>query len=594
MSIIYNKFYFFNINAHQMKNKNSQKIRMQSHKILSISELYPEENFAPEEYIKEIPRHILLRYAFMFLKDFDHMRPNETTGIFLRRYFEKYKSKIYLEWEWKIQQIAQATGLNVTILYPLSNFKFFEIVFNQPDFILGPLDNDYVEKSNINIIKCYLTVNRIFVDKEMKAAESLKHLPVSEILLRMSFMGSLMESDLTKYNPLIYFQTQLVKCYHFFMFLSSDNEMKEFLIQFLTLYKTRSVNHFMVRLASLFQADWENEDGISRIYTNSEKYPNMHEFIRMFLLNRISDKNDFLEIRGKPLIELNSFTYAVIYEKFIADKLYLGTFFEIKQIVSGSKLKKRKNYLSIIGEDFFEKNLSYYYLNKITNSKSIKLSGKDICTLRNKNNGGEPDYYIRDFGNIFLFEVKNTLIHSDIKYSFDYPIIESYLKERFLYSSSGKNKIIIQLIENIKLILNDKCDYDKLELKKIKNIYAIAILPEETFSSYGMNYITNRWFQDEITKVKMTISYQIKVKPLILISIDTLIYLNYYIQNGWVKFKDLIDEYISNYLEHKSYDRQKISFALFATGYIQDRHLPIISFDSLKIDDGGVFSINLI
>jgi hypothetical protein len=576
-----------------MKKRRIPPFKIQNNKILSIDDLYPAEIHTPEQYVEGIPKNILLRYAFLFLRDFDQMKYNESSGSFLRRYFAEYSSKIYFEWEAQINLLAEHIGVNVTILYPLSNFKFFEIVFKQPDFEVDESDTEYKERSNINILKCYLSINKIFVDKEMSAANAMKTMSQSELLLRMSLMGSLMESDITKDNPVINFACQYAKCKHFFKFLLNDHVMKGFLRLFLQNYGTSSVAMFMARLAVLFHTDNRGHDfGLSLIHTDSEKYPNLHKFVQTFILTEISDEHDFLEIRRKPLIEINSSTFAVVYEKFVIDKLYKGLFFGVGSVVKENESGRKINYLSDVGDHFFEKVLAYHYLERLTKPKSIKRGGADIFESRinrGKNDGGEPDYYIRDFNNIFVFEVKNTLIRSDIKYSFEYDKIEEYLKERFLYNTKGKGKIIVQLVENIKKIIDGQCDYDKVEIEKIKNIYPIAILPDETFSSYGLNFITNRWFKSEVSDLILK-SNKVTIKPMIIVTIDTIICISFYVHKGYLTFRSLLDLYIKNHLESEVRSRQKVSFSMFVTGHIKTLGLSGLSFEYFKLDNEEQFS----
>lgn len=373
---------------------------------------------------------------------------------------------------------------------------------------------------------------------------------------------------------------QYIKCKQLFSSLLSNEKTRTLLKLYLEKQNLKNVADYLGKTSVLFELCL-NSNGS---YVDPVNYPKTHAFIENFSTTQISNDihDDFLHIRNKPIIKLEDNVYRAIHAKFINDKLYIGLIFDLKKLNMENEIGI-SNLSSLLGENFFE-DICTIFLNKLFKNNSIRISGKEIKKNRSKNKinlDGEADYYIRNHNDIFLFEIKNNLIKSEIKYSFNYPEIEKYLKERFI-ENNGSKKIILQLIESYKFILSNKCEFDEIEISKLRNVYFITILPEESYSSYGMNCIANEWFNQEISKIEEN-QHKIKTKPLIIITIDTLIYCIYYIQMGKIKFKDILDIYIKNHVESKSAKQRSISFTMFIYNHIQELKSPSMDFNYSKI-----------
>jgi len=90
-------------------------------------------------------------------------------------------------------------------------------------------------------------------------------------------------------------------------------------------------------------------------------------------------------------------------------------------------------------------------------------------------------------------------------------------------------------------------------------IFPILILGKPTYSTMGFNYIMNKWFNEEL--VKETINCRIRIRPLIVIDMDTLILLEDSLACKRLKLEKEI-EYYFNFINKKApYYHKYLSFS---------------------------------
>lgn len=95
-----------------------------------------------------------------------------------------------------------------------------------------------------------------------------------------------------------------------------------------------------------------------------------------------------------------------------------------------------------------------------------------------------------------------------------------------------------QLIYNIKRI-NDKAFIWDSQIPNNPRIYPILVIDDNSLCVPGLNYILNEAFQKQIKDYNI----RIKVYPLILVELDTLIAFKNYFQSNSVRFKRILDKY---------------------------------------------------
>ena len=97
------------------------------------------------------------------------------------------------------------------------------------------------------------------------------------------------------------------------------------------------------------------------------------------------------------------------------------------------------------------------------------------------------------------------------------------------------------MINHIRSISDKKFRYDDLENQNY-NIYPILLTSHRLLEVPGINYRMNSWFKTELQKENL--DNTIKVKDLIIIDIDTLIYSRLFKKNKDRNFKDTLEEHI--------------------------------------------------
>ncbi|MGN7886439.1 hypothetical protein [Dyadobacter sp. 22481] len=574
-------------------------IKFQNHVLLTRSDFFPSETLSPAEYLIGIPKIILIQYAAKFLLHYDHQSNDETPEQFLEKYFANYSDRTYIEWIKIIQSKRTSYGTSVAIVYPISCYKFFEYALRQDGNIEPDFDKSFIERSNINILKCFLAINEEFRNKELSAFEGLQRDHPENASILISFLGSMMESDMTKFVPSISFITQLAKSRYLFAFLLGDKEARKLLSLYLSEIGLTSANDYFAKLAFLLQESQKRDPitGMAAFTLDEHQFPKLSRFVKHILATDVSDEPDFLSIRNNPIVELRPSTYHIVHDKFLFDKLYMGLFFGLNSTYKNKKLNFLNDFMGYFGESFFEQHLCYKILENTLSGNAIRLSGLDIKYKRQQTGNkrdGEPDYYIRNWDNIFLFEIKNNLIRSSIKYSFDFENIESHLKTRFIYDPKGKKDgIVKQISNNIDLILSGDLDYDDISQPARNWIYPVAILPEETYSSYGLNFLANTWFRDELDgRAGDNNDKYRKVKPLVIITIDTLLIANHLIKQKKGTMKQLLDGYINNHMKINNKNNQRISFSMYVYNFSRSSNIDYslaqveadVNFD-VRLDD---------
>lgn len=98
---------------------------------------------------------------------------------------------------------------------------------------------------------------------------------------------------------------------------------------------------------------------------------------------------------------------------------------------------------------------------------------------------------------------------------------------------------ISQLIHNIKNIDTGKFIWDHA-MPKNPCVYPILVIDDSSLCVPGLNYILNSAFEDRLKGL----SVKIKVFPLVVIELDTLIAFVKDFESGKYKLKDVIDKYI--------------------------------------------------
>lgn len=574
-----------------------QSLKIRTPYLLWLKDLFPNEQPDIDFYLQNIPRETLISFAIQFNEYHNHHHAGEDVYMFITKFFAGYKID-FQEFISKIKSIERGRQQPVEIIYPNTSLQLFEYAFSHQTKFLN--DESYNEaKIYLNIFKAYLSINQNIFEKAQAESNRLSYLQDDRREFIMSLVGSISESDIVNSYPINNFQAQFTKEQYLFLFLKSKPESHILLRNTLKYYNCNTIGELFKLATFLLEPLVSN----SHNFINLTKHPNptkIINFLDKFVLLKIDDSVDYVSLKSNPIIKVSDLIYRVIYSKFVIDKLFTGWFFILKilneNLIDGEKVNRFANFYSV---DFIEEFLVEKLLKSNFNKKAIQWSAEKIKEYRHHNKikkEGEPDYYVRDYQNIYLFECKNYLFSKDVKRSLNYDIIEAYLKERFIENDKKSKKAILQLISNIKLIKSGNLDFDLNFNPVTVNIYPIIIMTDEAYNASGINQLVNEWFIEIIQNERNSniLNFN-KVEPLIIITIDTLIYIQPYIKEGRIKFKDLLDSYIFSHLSKSKNKKlgqknRQISFSTFSKIFIHEKCRSFILENNIFVE--GVDELN--
>lgn len=331
---------------------------------------------------------------------------------------------------------------------------------------------------------------------------------------------------------------QIIKGYHFFKYCE-QSKIKEHLSVFLENNGAKSWYHYLYDAIRLILFPLQNKQGnFPRIELNSqrdgEKFLRSHSFKEDTIVP-LETNQDYTYFKSHPLIELNDGTYLPISPIFCINHIYKSIYFEFRAInesfLGTANYIKGQGLLSIFTTEFSEQTLFERYVrNAIGRHRGIKKSDRD-CKIEQRF-GHEPDFYLRDGNNIILFENKDIMIPDHIISSKQYDQLEQELDKKLV------KKGINQLIYNIKQLENKTFKWDSNVPNKPK-IYPVLVIDDSSLCAPGLNFILNEVFQQQLKCNNI----KLKVYPLAIVELDTLIAFANYLQLPDVRFKKLLEQY---------------------------------------------------
>lgn len=331
---------------------------------------------------------------------------------------------------------------------------------------------------------------------------------------------------------------QIIKGYHFFKYCE-QSKIKEHLSVFLENNGVKSWYHYLYDAIRLILFPLQNKQGnFPRIELNSqrdgEKFLRAHSFKEDTIVP-LETNQDYTYFKSHPLIELNDGTYLPISPIFCINHIYKSIYFEFRAInesfLGTANYIKGQGLLSIFTTEFSEQTLFERYVrNAIGRHRGIKKSDRD-CKIEQPF-GHEPDFYLRDGNNIILFENKDIMIPDHIISSKQYDQLEQELDKKLV------KKGINQLIYNIKQLENKTFKWDSNIPNKPK-IYPVLVIDDSSLCAPGLNFILNEVFQQQLKCNNI----KLKVYPLAIVELDTLIAFANYLQLPDVRFKKLLEQY---------------------------------------------------
>lgn len=546
---------------------------------LSFKLIFPnEEPKELAEYFKGIDA-LFLKKAGAFFLGFNNKKsawsdPRDFVNLFFSNGNESIANEI-------LQKIENLEPHRYCIPYEISSLKLFEFVFDNnisQDTILTK------EEQETNIFKAYLLLNELNTEIAGKITEeSLKDISMERKPAAALVANHFHNFDLTNFDLDKLFSTQIIKAISFFEFLESETIAKPLLKSFYNKFGVLGYIDFLKRLipisSSIIMKTKES-------YTDIDVTNNIDLKTNIEFLEKLTVKNtdkledlDFKGLRAKPLYKVTEGIYRIISPLFALELLYNGLFWKLKEtndnLPDQEKIKQFNGFKTL---KFSEIYLLSKILKKYFGNRYLQYSGEELDILQK----GTPDYYVRNGKRVFLFESKDILPTADVKESTDFIKIEKLLSDK-LYKPKG----IMQIINNVKRTLNNTHKFDKNVNPKTVIVYPILILHNRMFMIAGMNKLLNHWFNDELIILKQEGYDTSRIRPLVVIDIDTLIFNQDVFIDKKLDFEDCIKQYQDDYINFvpkgKKYISEKIKIKALTNSF-----LPFSFFLDSKIDKLGL------
>lgn len=424
----------------------------------------------------------------------------------------------------------------------------------------NPWDFDKIpnggEVKGVNLLTILLLVNeRITKDMRISEANIGTDIGSAKDILAKTVASTLVDnSDYSNYDILTSPLLSIYKSTLFLEFCASHPFLGEGLNKVLNQYGCTDIRTFITVICRVYVESYGSPSNYCR-FVFSEKNPAPIFFNKLsFSIDSIINENeniDYSYFRAYPLIRISEYEYVVTCVPFLVGKLYSSFIFDLSRALgNGNKVRE------IISTEFSEQKLLFPLLKGAIAPKSpINLSGAD-CNIIKKESA--PDFYVRNWSSSFIVELKDYSFRAQEKTSMSYEVLSTYLYTQFVVKKNGRPGAIKQLVNNIKAIIDKNFVWDKNA--RPKHIYPILVLGNHNYLNYGITYILNSFFKQELNQQGID---TITITDLLIIDIDTLIL--YYDLFSRGSFEKIVKDYFAK--TKRSYKSTSVLERLF--GYMQ-------------------------
>lgn len=525
--------------------------------ILEFEVAFPEvERLTVEQYLAGSSREMILNAAAFFLGFKNHNSKFDDNREFLGMFFRKENNELANQIYDRIKEFEKK-GVRIGIINTYSSLKLFEYYFTKPEVPETQTQAEF----EVNMFKAYLVLNSEFTQKQSIAFPSAQESDEELKIPMMMFCMQYPVSDKSNYDINQIWATQMIKAIYLFQFLESHEKTQSLLVAFLTHFNSPTWQEYLKSLLPLTTPaiKSEREAHTDIVVEPGEKFEQGCAFIEKLMIqeNDELDQNDFLSTRAKPFYKVKDGVYRIIFNLFVVEKIFKGVYFFLRDVNKTLPVASRiKEIKSFYGDEFSEKILCYKVMESIYPDKYIRFTGKELSDMKID---AAPDYYVRKGKNILLVESKDFLIAADKKMSFDFNVYEKEFGRVLDYEEMPdgkiKSKAVLQLINSIRRLLKKEFTADPDYHYKDVFIYPVLLTHDHQYDTPGFNELIDFWFQDALSELAEEGLFIHHVKPLSVVSIDSLIYNQVGLANGIT-----LHEMLNLYHENKKVVQKKQNF----------------------------------
>jgi hypothetical protein len=410
----------------------------------------------------------------------------------------------------KINSLSAETGHELYITNHYNSLNIYEILLRT--------ESERTTKSSsemfVDLLKAFLLLNSIYTKNLESIDDQLKSMVMPGLEYLRILMKRLPSSDIDNFEKNEIYYSQIVKGFLYFDFLRNFPETQELVQRLANENGFESVLKYFEELLSLAKEvnNWDKDQfQILNPVGNIELILKL--FDQLVLDSTLLDQYDFLTIRTYPFYKTSDNAYAVVFPGFAIEQLYKSQYFRLLAL---QKKHKRDDFRRIQTHEFSEKTLFYKVIKLCFPSPDFSKSGEESGLK------GFTDYYIRSKNEIYLFESKDNLLAAKTKSSWDVEIVKAFLERTFVKDEKEGEKAILQLQSSIEKVIEGLIP-DLHDEHKEYLIYPLIVTYDSIYDCMGMNKLVALWFYQNIQKFKYRYNEKFKIRPVVILNIDTLI-----------------------------------------------------------------------
>ena len=531
---------------------------MQLALLVKYEQIFADVPEAIQEYVRRIGRKLTLQLCTHFMYRKLQEDQQDIVG-FWSKYFchENFQfAKTVID---KLIELSQSHRLSV--VHTQNLYMLIEAALDNsvPEELMPAPTNAALEQA---FFKALLVANNyILAHQDEGLAETEKYLTANPSLRRVPILILANQLAYGDYEFALNDEvalTQLYKCVCFFQF--AEQQYPKHLEQYLSEKGYKDWKEYVNVLSGIAFKAIKKGKGATFIHIPPEGKEEALNCCKQLCSKAIYDSTndlDFIPLRNRPLYQWEENEFIVLSNLFLSEKLYQSIYFDFNAINDRfSHSDKVNEFKSKIGLEFSERTLLYEVLDRLFRDGVIKKTGSEIETIVGD---GGCDYYVRSGNKVYLFESKDMLMRKDVKTSYDASLFMPFLYKRFVREDS-KKKAVEQLLQNVQYVRDNRLEPNRTDGSKM-TVYPIIVTHHRVFDTPAVNYVVNHWFQQKLQG--MAIANPDRIKPVVIINIDTLIIMKDLCRQKSIVWKDLLDKYISAILRNQD-DALRNSYLSFA------------------------------
>ena len=513
--------------------------------LLEYTNVYPWKKLNLIDEMKKFSRQMLIKMVLVLGRNFGKCLISEMDKHPFFSYMSQYSER-RMRYVFEYIKREKKSPSSVSYSSTRTLLEFLKLTFGVSHKEQSEYYPDYIAEAKVFDI--LLAIN------EQKVTSYIPSKRKND-LSRMMYATLYAANEFTNFNEELALSEQMYYAKVFFDFITSREEYKHVYDKFLEIFKIEKWQEYYLTIAALsalalkegagvLDIKEQDKDNLITLSVVDAISINQHDYIEID--EEVGDSNrDFATFRSRPLIYMESSQYILYNIPLMIDRLYNSIYFDLMPY----KLKyKDKSYSQFFKEVFVEKHLFDHTMLNCIRDRYVDAcfpSKDDISRPKyvdEKEVVGQPDFYLREKQNVYIFECKAIKLNGDLKSNPNTDgIIEElsnklYLKRWKIGKDGSKETLKIprdegvgQLVNHIKSIEEGVFRWDTINKENLI-YYPFLVLENSEIMQSPLSDIANEWYS-ECLKEKGIKYYHNKCRPLIVMTIKTLFLYDAYFQN---------------------------------------------------------------